>query len=30
MNTAMKNAHLPKDLQLEIRNYFLKVQGTMA
>lgn len=25
MNTAMKNAYLPKDLQLEIRSYFLKV-----
>lgn len=30
MNTAMKNARLPRDLQLEIRSYFLKVQGTMA
>ena len=30
MNTAMKNAKLSLDLQTEIRDYFLKVQGTMG
>lgn len=30
MNTAMKNAGLPNELQKEVRDYFLKVQGTMA
>ena len=29
MNTAMNNAKLSRDLQHEIRDYFLKVQGTM-
>ena len=29
MNTAMKNAKLSFELQTEIRDYFLKVQGTM-
>ena len=29
MNTAMNNAKLSKPLQAEIRDYFLKVQGTM-
>lgn len=30
MNTAMKNAKLPLELQEDIRDYFVKVQGTMA
>ena len=30
VNTAMKNAKLSTELQDEIRDYFLKVQGTMA
>jgi len=30
VNTAMKNAKLSQDLQNEIRDYFLKVQGTMG
>ena len=30
MNTAMKNAKLPSELQDDIRDYFVKVQGTMA
>ena len=30
VNTAMKNAKLSEELQSEIRDYFLKVQGTMA
>ena len=30
VNTAMKNAKLSLELQEEIRDYFLKVQGTMA
>ena len=30
INTAMKNAKLSRELQEEIRDYFLKVQGTMA
>jgi len=30
VNTAMKNAKLSLDLQLDIRNHFLRVQGTMA
>ena len=30
INTAMKNAKLPTELQGEIRDHFLKVQGTFA
>jgi len=30
VNTAMKNAELTLVLQNDIRDYFLKVQGTMA
>lgn len=30
VNTAMKNAKLSSGLQAEIRDYFLKVQGTMG
>ena len=30
INTAMKNARLSKPLQEEIRDYFLRVQGTMS
>ena len=30
MNTAMKHARLPVELQSEIRDHFLKVQGTMV
>lgn len=30
VNTAMKNAKLSQELQSEIRDYFLKVQGTMG